>query len=70
MLDKYHLPKDIIMPNRGTKTERKSVNSSQEYEVKYLAEKLGVSSQAIGGAKRATVSNDRKVIEEYIKNKS
>ena len=58
------------MPNRGTKTERKSVNSSQEYEVKYLAEKLGVSSQAIGGAKRATGSNDRKVIEEYIKNKS
>ena len=54
---------------RGTKTERKSVNSSQDYEVKYLAEKLGVSSQAIGGAKRATGSNDRKVIEDYIKNK-
>ena len=54
---------------RGSKTERKSVNSSQDYEVKYLAEKLGVSSQAIGGAKRATGSNDRKVIEDYIKNK-
>ena len=46
------------------------MNSSQEYEVKYLAEKLGVSSQAIGGAKRATGSNDRKVIEKYIKDKN
>lgn len=54
---------------RGSKSERRSVNSSQEYEVKYLAEKLGVTSQAIGGAKRATGSNDRKVIEEYIRNK-
>ena len=54
---------------RGSKAERRSVNSSQDYEVKYLAEKLGVSSQAIGGAKRATGSNDRKVIEEYIRNK-
>lgn len=57
------------MAARGSRTERREVNSSEEYEVKYLAEKLGVSSQAIGGAKRATGSNDRKVIEEYIKNK-
>ena len=54
---------------RGSKTERRSVNSNQDYEVKYLAEKLGVTSQAIGGAKRATGSNDRKVFEEYIKSK-
>ena len=54
---------------RGTSQDRKRVNSSEGYEVKYIAEKLGVSSQAIGGAKRATGSNDRKVIEEYIKNK-
>ncbi len=60
------------MPNtkRGTAADRKKVNSSQEYEVRHIAEKLGVSSQAIGGAKRATGSNDRKVIEEYIKNKN
>jgi uncharacterized protein YjcR len=45
------------------------VNSSQDYEVKYLAQKLGVSSQAIGGAKRATGSSDRKEIEAYLKNK-
>lgn len=54
---------------RGTKVERREINSSQPYEVKYEAEKLGVSVQQITGAKRATGSNDRKVIEEYIKNK-
>ena len=57
------------MATRGVKTDRKKVNSAQDYEVSYLAQKLGVSSQAIGGAKRATGSNDRKVIEEYIRNK-
>lgn len=58
------------MATRGAKTERREVNSSQAYEVKYLADKLGVSSQAIGGAKRATGSSDRKVIEKYIKDKN
>ncbi len=57
------------MATRGTKTERSKVNSSQDYEVKYLADKLGVSSQAIGGAKRATGSNNRADIEKYIKDK-
>lgn len=57
------------MAKKGSKVERREVNSSQEYEVKYLAEKLGVSSQAITGAKRATGSNDRAEIEKYIKNK-
>lgn len=57
------------MAKSGTKKERREVNSSQEYEVRYLADKLGVSSQAITGAKRATRSNDRTVIENYIKEK-
>ena len=57
------------MAAKGSKTERSKVNSSQDYEVKYLAEKLGVSSQAIGGAKRATGLNERAVIEKYIKTK-
>ncbi|RCH55046.1 DUF3606 domain-containing protein [Mucilaginibacter hurinus] len=57
------------MATRGIKTDRRKVNSSQDYEVRHIAEKLGVSSQAVGGAKRATGSNDRKVIEQYIKNK-
>jgi len=55
---------------KGTKVERNQVNSSQHYEVKYLAEKLGVSSQAITAAKRATASSDRKDIETYIKGKN
>jgi len=58
------------MATRGAKTERRNVNSSQEYEVKYLADKLHVSVQAITGAKRATGSSDRKDIENYIKNKN
>ena len=58
------------MATKGSKTEKASVNSSQEYEVKYLAEKLGVSSQAISGAKRATGSNKREDIEKYIKQKN
>lgn len=57
------------MATRGTKVERREVNSSQKYESRYEAEKLGVSVQAITGAKRATGSNDRKVIEQYLKNK-
>jgi hypothetical protein len=58
------------MAARGSKVERKEVNSSQKYETKYEAEKLGVSVQAITGAKRATGSNDRKVIEKYLKDKN
>ncbi|MES2457922.1 MAG: DUF3606 domain-containing protein [Bacteroidota bacterium] len=58
------------MAKKGAKVEREQVNSSQPYEVKYLADKLGVSTQAINGAKRATGSSDRKDIEAYIKQKS
>jgi len=47
------------MAKRGTKVERKEVNSSQEYEVKYIAKELGVSIQQITGVKRATGSSDR-----------
>jgi len=57
------------MATRGSKVERREVNSKQPYEVSYLANKLGVSSQAIVGAKRATGSSDRKDIENYIKTK-
>lgn len=58
------------MATRGAKVERSQVNSSQPYEMKYLAEKLGVSVQAVTGAKRATGSSDRKDIEKYLKDKS
>jgi hypothetical protein len=57
------------MATRGTATDRKRVNSSQNYELYHVAEKMGVSIQQVTGAKRATGSNDRKVIEKYIAEK-
>lgn len=57
------------MAKQGRSTDRKKVNSSQDYELSHVAEKLGVSIQQVSGAKRATGSNDRKVIEQYIKEK-
>jgi len=56
-------------PGKRGKNERNKV-SNQPHELAYLKEKLGVSSQAIAGAKRATGSNDRKVVEDYLKNKN
>lgn len=57
------------MATQGRTTDRKKVNSSQDYELAHVAEKMGVSIQQVTGAKRATGSNDRKVIEQYISNK-
>jgi hypothetical protein len=57
------------MAKQGASTDRKKVNSSQDYEIKHVAEKLNVSTQQVAGAKRATGSNDRKVIEQYITDK-
>lgn len=53
------------MAKRGP-SDRKKVNSSEDYELSHVAEKMKVSIQQVVGAKRATGSNDRKVIEEYI----
>jgi len=57
------------MTKRGLKTDRKKVNSSQNHELYYIAEKMGVSIQQVTGAKRATGSNDRKTLEQYINDK-
>lgn len=57
------------MAKQGRNTDRKKVNSSQDYELSHVAEKMGVSIQQVSGAKRATGSNDRKVIEQYITDK-
>lgn len=56
------------MAKAGQK-DRKLVNSSQTWEISHVATKLGVSSQKVVGAKRATGSNDRTVIENYITGK-
>jgi len=57
------------MAKKGTNTDRKKVNSSQDYELSHVAQKMDVSIQQVVGAKRATKSNDRKVIEKYIADK-
>jgi hypothetical protein len=49
--------------------DRNKVNGNENYEVQYFKEKMGVSSQAVTGAIRATGSNDRKVLEKYLKDK-
>jgi hypothetical protein len=50
-------------------SDRKKVNSSEDYELSHVARKMNVSVQQVVGAKRATGSNDRKVIEQYISDK-
>ncbi|KFF73833.1 hypothetical protein HX13_17695 [Chryseobacterium sp. P1-3] len=48
------------------KSDRNKVSGSENYEIQYFKDKLGVSSQAVTGAIRATGSNDRKVLTEYL----
>jgi hypothetical protein len=56
------------MAKQGVK-DRSKVNSSQDYELSHVASKMGVSIQQVVGAKRATGSNNRTDIENYIKTK-
>ena len=56
------------MAKTGPK-DRKSVNSSQDWEISHVATKMKVTTQAVVGAKRATGSNDRTVIEKYLGDK-
>ncbi|WP_333621081.1 DUF3606 domain-containing protein [Sphingobacterium multivorum] len=49
------------------KADRNKVSGSENYEIQYFKDKMGVSSQAVIGAIRATGSNDRKTLEEYLK---
>ena len=51
-------------------SDRKKVNSSQEWEISHVATKMNVSTQAVVGAKRATGSNERTVIEKYLSDKA
>ena len=57
------------MAKSGPK-DRKMVNSSQDWEISHVATKMGVSTQAVSGAKRATGSNERTVIEKYLSDKA
>ena len=51
------------------KQDRNQVSGSENYEIQYFKEKMGVTSQAVTGAIRATGSNDRKTLEAYLKNR-
>ncbi len=55
--------------NKQDKRDRNKVSGSENYEIAYFKEKMGVSSQAVTGAIRATGSNDRKTLEKYLKDK-
>ena len=52
------------------KADRSKVSGSENYETQYFKDKMGVSGQAVAGAIKATGSNDRKVLEKYLKEKS
>ena len=47
--------------------DRNQVRGSENYEINYFKPKMWVSSQAVVGAIKATGSNDRKTLEEYLK---
>lgn len=55
--------------NKKDARDRNKVSGSENYEIQYFKDKMGVSSQAVTGAIRATGSNDRKVLEKYLKEK-
>ena len=48
------------------KQDRNKVSTSENYEIQYFKDKLKVSSQAVAGAVKATGSNDRKTLEDYL----
>nr|WP_199156764.1 DUF3606 domain-containing protein [Pedobacter sp. ASV2] len=53
---------------KGTQ-DRNKVSGSENYEIEYFKKKMNVTTQAVTGAIRATGSNDRKTLEDYLKNK-
>lgn len=53
--------------NRGER-DRSRIDTSEPYELNYIAQKLGVSKEQILGAV-AEVGNSREKVEEYIRNK-
>ncbi|MDC8103499.1 DUF3606 domain-containing protein [Chryseobacterium sp. PTM-20240506] len=49
------------------KKDRKQVSGSENYEIQYFKEKMGVTSQAVVGAIKENGSNDRKTLEDYLR---
>lgn len=65
------LKSNMMADNKSKKgkQDRSQVSGSENYEIQYFKEKMGVSSQAVTGAIRATKSNDRKILEKYLKDR-
>jgi hypothetical protein len=51
------------------KQDRNQVSGSEDYEIDYFKNKLNVTSEEVKAAIVATGSNDRKVLEAYLKDK-
>jgi hypothetical protein len=58
------------MLSNAIKTDTAKLQSAEEWQMEYIARSIGVSFQTVTEAKRATGSNDRKAIEQYLRNKS
>jgi hypothetical protein len=56
------------MAIRGSKVERSSV-SEQPHELKYEAEKEGISAQEVSNAKKSAGTNKRAAVEKKIEGK-
>lgn len=50
-------------------SDRNKVSGSEKYEIQHFKDKLGVSGHAVAGAIRATGSNDRQILTDYLKKK-
>jgi len=49
--------------------DRNRVSGSEEYEIQYFKDKLGVTREQVEEAIRATGSNDRQVLTDYLNKK-
>lgn len=55
--------------NKKDYHDRNQVSGSEDYEIQYFKDQLGVSAQQVRDAIKETGSNDRKTLEAYLKNK-
>ena len=49
--------------------DRDRISTSEDYEVRYWADKIGVSHEELKNAVKESGSNSPKVVEEYLKNR-
>jgi hypothetical protein len=49
--------------------DRDRISTSEDYEVRYWADKFGVSHEELKNAVKESGSNSPKVVEEYLKNR-